>query len=272
MKRMGAEQIKKYFRIWKLHAKAGLMQRMAARFNFFLITFAVTMQMFVTLLFIKIIFSFVSNISGWNFYEALIIVASYMLVEGLSWVLCAELAGITKNIRSGNLDGMITKPISTQFLVSVWRADPEDWARIITAIIVLAFSISHLALAWSEVIINGVLYFILIFNAFIITYSLTLIIKSQAFWVVETGNLWMMTNQVIRVSQYPTDIFFHRIVRLLFSTVIPLAFMATIPAKIFIRGFDFWLISASIALAAVFFYASRRFWKFALRHYSSASS
>ncbi len=272
MKRMAGNQVKRYFRIWKLHAKAALMQRMITRFNFFLITLAVTLQMFVTLLFIKIIFNFVNNISGWNFYEALIIVASYMLIEGLSWVICAELAGITKNIRSGNLDGMITKPISTQFLVSVWRADPEDWARIVTAMIVLTYSVSRLGLAWPEIMINGIFYLVLIFNAFVITYSLTLFIKSQAFWVIETGNLWMMTNQIIRVSQYPTDIFFHKAVRILFSTVIPLAFMATVPAKIFIHGFDFWLVSSSIVLAVIFFFASRKFWKFALKHYSSASS
>lgn len=267
-----AASFKKYFRVWKISARATLMQRMAFRFNFLLIVFGVFMQMALSIIFIKVIFGFIKNISGWNFNQALIVVASYMLVEGLNWALFAMLAGIPMSIKLGFLDRLIIKPMSTQFLISVWRADPEDWGRVITAVLVFIYALGGLAMAPLEIVVNGVFYLFLIACASIITYSLTLMIKSLGFFFTETNTLWLLVNQTIRVSQYPTDIFFHKTVRIFFSTIVPLAFMATVPAKIFLHGFDFKLIAFSIVLALIFFIASRKFWKFSLRHYSSASS
>jgi ABC-2 type transport system permease protein len=245
---------------------------MAFRFNFLLIISGVLLQMVMSLLFLNIIFSFVNNIAGWTYNQALLIVASYMMVEGLNWALFAELAGIGQAIKLGTLDNLITRPMSTQFLISVWRADPEDWGRVITAVLIFIYAVPGLGLGFSQMAVNGFFYFFMIFFALAITYSITLIFKSLAFWFTDTNSLWMLVNQTIRVSQYPTDIFFHRAVRIIFSTVLPLAFMATIPAKIFLYGFNFWLIASSILLAAIFFFGSRKFWQYALRHYSSASS
>jgi len=269
---MAVKKIKKYFRIWQINARASLMQRMAFRANFLLIFVGVMMQLVISLLFLKIVFSFVNNIAGWNFSQALVVVASYMLIEGLNWALFAELVGIPLSIKQGFLDNLITKPMSTQFLISVWRADPEDWGRVITAGLILIFIIPGLGLGYADLLINGVFYLVMLLCAFAITYSITLMIKTLSIWFTDSSALWMLVNQTIRVSQYPTDIFFHRAVRIIFSTVIPLTFMATAPAKIFLHGFNFWLLISALGLGAAFLFGSRKFWLFALKHYSSASS
>jgi len=271
MKRIAVE-IKRYIKIWRISLYCSLMQRMAYRFNFFLMCVGVFLDMILTLVFINVIFGFIDNLSGWTYEQALIVVASYMIIEGLMWATCAYLAGISSNIKTGEMDCIIVKPVDTQFLVSVYKGDPEDWSRVITALLVLIYAVKNLDIAGIVLAKNIFFYIILLFNSFIIIYSITLVVKSISFWTIEAGALWRFGQNITEMSKYPTDIFFHKAVRIIFSTIIPIAFIATVPAKILIFGFDFYLIFFSFILAISFFAISRKFWLFALKNYSSASS
>tara|TARA_A100001035_G_scaffold271666_1_gene260074 strand:- start:748 stop:915 length:168 start_codon:yes stop_codon:yes gene_type:complete len=53
---------------------------------------------------------------------------------------------------------------------------------------------------------------------------------------------------------------------------IPIAFITTIPSEVFLGVSDLWKILLEIIVAIVFLFTSRKFWLFALRFYSSASS
>ena len=60
--------------------------------------------------------------------------------------------------------------------------------------------------------------------------------------------------------------------RLLFTLVLPVAFLTTVPAEVLLGRASFPLLALGIVLSAGFFAAARSFWLFALRHYTSASS
>ncbi|MEL7243825.1 MAG: ABC-2 family transporter protein, partial [Cyanobacteria bacterium J06573_2] len=60
--------------------------------------------------------------------------------------------------------------------------------------------------------------------------------------------------------------------RIFFTFVVPVAFLTTVPAEAMLgRSQVTWVIGAGI-LALVLFFVSSRFWRFALRYYTSASS
>jgi ABC-2 type transport system permease protein len=272
-KKEGRTTFKKYFKIFLHLQKIGLMNRATYRVNFVILLFAVFLQMFFNLVFINVIFGFLDNIAGWTYHEALIIVATYMLIDGFLWIFTAHLASLVRHIKEGTLDGILVKPIDGQFLVSFWRGDIEDIVRISTGIFILVYALINLgATLGADLFLNIFLYLILLFNALIIGYSLSFFLKTVSFWVIEGRAFFHLSDTLFRISQYPTDIFYHSIVRILVSSIVPLAFMATVPAKILARGFDLWLIVGSFAVAGVFFVGSRKFFQFALKHYSSASS
>jgi ABC-2 type transport system permease protein len=57
-----------------------------------------------------------------------------------------------------------------------------------------------------------------------------------------------------------------------FTLMLPVAFLTTVPAQVLLgRGSGYW-IGASLAMAALAFTLCRAFWQFALRSYTSASS
>lgn len=264
--------IKIYLKIWMISLRASFIQRTANRKNFVIICFAVFIQMALNLTFINIIFRFIEKLSGWSFYQALMIVSSYMIIEGLMWCTCAYLVGIYQNIYTGKLDNLLVKPKDAQFLVSIWRGDPEDWVRVLVAFGTFIYAFRHIDMAGQNIFLNFIFYSILLACAFIITYSLSLAIKSILFWSIEINSLWQITENITRMSQYPTDIFYHKLIRIFFSTMIPLAFLATVPAKVLLYGPSPAHVLSGVGLALIFFYLSRKFWLFALRHYSSASN
>ena len=59
---------------------------------------------------------------------------------------------------------------------------------------------------------------------------------------------------------------------MLFTFVLPVAFLTTIPAKVLLDSAGTPMLLAGLGLAVVFFAAARSFWLFALRFYTSASS
>jgi len=267
-----ARKIKKFWRLFFYFRRIRLMIRMAYSVNFFIMVFGSFLQMILSVVFVRVIFGFIGDLAGWGYYQALAVVATYMIVEGLMWFLCAYLGILETFIKQGSLDGILVKPMDTQFLVSIWRGDPEDAVRLVSGIAVLFYSLSHLGLTWEQLLLNGFFYLLLLANAFFIAYSLTLIFRSVTFWTLEGGSFFALNDVLSKMSQYPTDIIFHAVVRTILTAVIPLAFMATIPAKILVYGLNWQLIGSSFLIAAIFLFVSRRFWLFALNHYSSASN
>lgn len=265
-------KLKKYLGIMVYMQKIDIMNRMAYRINFAIQVLTVGLQMIFSLIFIRVLFASNKTIVGWNFYEALLIVGTYMIIEGLMWGLCAYLNALNRNIREGTLDGILLRPVDTQFLISVWRGDAEDFTRIASGIGVIFYAISHLEFTVESLALNLILYICMVFCAFIITYSINVFLRSVSFWTIEGDTLFSVSMALTRITQYPSDIFYSKAVRFTATFIVPLAFMATVPAKILAHGFDWKLVLFAVFLATIFFLASRRFFHFALRHYESGSS
>jgi ABC-2 type transport system permease protein len=262
--------LRKYFRIFLHLQKINTMNKMAYPLSFLALLGTVLLSMLLSILFIKVNFGYVSSIAGWGFYGVLGVVGSYMIVEGVMWVFFSNLNPFTNHIKEGTLDGLLLKPIDTQFFVSFWKGDFEDGVRIVTGSLLIFLAIKNISVFN---FLHLILFLLVLLNGVIILYSFNLFFRCFSFWIIESGGLWLLMERMSSNSQYPVDIYYNKIVRGIFTFVIPLAFVATVPAKILtIERIDNRLLFLSFAMAVVFFLFSRWFWKFSLKHYSSASS
>jgi ABC-2 type transport system permease protein len=77
----------------------------------------------------------------------------------------------------------------------------------------------------------------------------------------------------LHIARYP-DVIFPRVFRFIFGWIIPVIIVANIPARLLIKplGQPAWLMFHLVVAGTIAFLLSRIFWRFALRHYSSASS
>jgi ABC-2 type transport system permease protein len=60
--------------------------------------------------------------------------------------------------------------------------------------------------------------------------------------------------------------------RLVFTFILPVAFLTTVPAESMLGRADATGVVGMVLLATIMFGTARFFWRFSLRHYSSASS
>jgi len=269
---MALKKIRRYFKVWSINAKARLMERMAYPINFFIMIIAVMIQMILPVILVGVVFRFSGNLSGWSRDQAMIVLSAYMFVEGLSWATHAYVAGLKMSIRAGTFDSALVKPIDAQFTASFSRADPEDWARLVTAATIFVMAVKNLTFAWEHLLINSIFYLIMLFMAYIIVYSVSLLVATLSIWFTEVRALFTVIDSITKMSSYPTDIYFPSAVRIIFSTILPIAFISTIPAKIFLFGPRLDLIAYSLIITIIFFVASRKFFHYGLKHYSSASN
>ena len=104
-----------------------------------------------------------------------------------------------------------------------------------------------------------------------ILYSLWFFISTTTIWFVKTWNATEVLRSFLYIGRFPLNSFSFTI-RIFFSVFIPIAFITTIPSEVFLGLSQLWKIFLEIIVAIVFLFSSRKFWLFALKFYSSASS
>ena len=81
----------------------------------------------------------------------------------------------------------------------------------------------------------------------------------------------LVLRSFLYMGRFPMDSFSFSL-RIFFSTVIPITFITTIPSEVLLGLSPVWKIILEVLVSMTFLIFSRRFWKFALKFYTSASS
>ena len=104
-----------------------------------------------------------------------------------------------------------------------------------------------------------------------ILYSLWFFISTTTIWFVKTWNAIEVLRSFLYIGRFPLNSFSFSL-RVFFSIFIPIAFITTIPSEVILGISELWKILLAVIVAAVFLITSRKFWLFALKYYTSASS
>ena len=104
-----------------------------------------------------------------------------------------------------------------------------------------------------------------------ILYSIWFFISTTTIWFVKTWNATEVLRSFLYIGRFPLNSFSLSL-RIFFSIFIPIAFITTIPSEVFLGISQLWKILLEVIVASVFLINSRKFWLFALKFYSSASS
>jgi len=112
---------------------------------------------------------------------------------------------------------------------------------------------------------------VLLVSAVLILYSLWFLLAALSVWFVKVWNATEVLRSVLVAGRYPVSAY-PPALRLLFTFVLPVAFLTTVPAEALMgRGSLAWALG-SMLMAVLALGGTRLFWQFALRHYTSASS
>ncbi len=204
----------------------------------------------------------------WTWEEALLVLGMFTLLQGFAaTMLIPNLNKIVTQVQDGTLDFVLLKPISSQFWLSTRLLSPWGLPDLAFGLLVIAYAGQHLDLGWGAYL-RAVPP--LIFGALSL-YGLWFMLGATSIWFVKVYNVTEVLRGLLEAGRFPI-VGYPAAYRIFFTFVIPVAFLTTVPAQAMLReGGQGWLWASGLLAAGLLFVANR-FWRFALRFYTSASS
>lgn len=262
--------MKRYFRLYRSFFINCLIREMEFRANFIISNLVSFSWAGVFLLGYVFIFRQTQSVQGWTVEQVLLLTALYFLSDRIfDSFIERNFMEFISLVNTGRLDLLLTKPVNTQFMVSLRYF---SFSFIFSSLAMLGLVIYLIKVYFWPVPLTNLLIFPLVFIAgAVITYSLWFMTLLPVFWWGRADNLQHLFRPFHQITRIPIDIT-GKILRPLLTFVIPLAFISTVPAQILIGKLSLTLAAYGLVAAAFLLWLSHRLWNFALRHYSSASS
>lgn len=225
----------------------------------------------VNIVFFNVIFSNITSLGGWNFYQVLFLYAFSKTIASLSYAFTRMgLRDLGEHmIKFGDYDFHIIKPVDTMALVSFSRPRPTS---LITASFYMSLAIYSAIKTDINIGPTNILWFLfLTIFGFIIFYCLEVVTVIPAFRLIRVWSLPEIVPKMVEFMRYPAGIFSLSFKIFLFGAF-PILAASYIPAEILFYPPKASNIIYLVAIATVFFIIVRKLWKVLERGYSSASS
>lgn len=262
--------MRRLFRISYALFRATVFATIAYRGSFIAGAISNILWILLSLVSISVITYQSSTVGGWSRLELFMVQGVYSIVLGTMYFLfIANFRNFSRLIRFGGLDLVLVKPYDSQYLVSIGKFSLHTIARIISGILLVVYVVQALHLV--PQILTVVLFCVFLISGMVIVYSLWFSVTTTLIWLTDLFNLDELFVQITGTTRYPLEVLRY-ISNALFYVTIPLVVITTVPAQTLLGKLDLSLAVWSVVLAIVFFVASRKFWFFALRFYTSASS
>ena len=211
-----------------------------------------------------------ARLGGWSWEAALVVQGLYTLLDGVAstW-LRPNLGAIVTHVREGTLDFVLLKPIDSQFWLSLRTLAPAGLGEMALGLGLIAWAAPRAGapadpLGWA-------LAALMLLTGVCILYALWFLLATTSIWFVKTWNATEVLRAALTAGRFPLSAY-PPALRLVFTAVLPIAFLTTVPAEAILgRATPGWMALA-LLVAGVSLTLCRAFWRFALRHYTSASS
>jgi len=217
-----------------------------------------------------LVYSRTATIAGWGFADAALVMALFLLMEGLvGSFIEPNLAMVVDGIREGTLDLVLTKPADAQLLVSLRTVAPTHLWDVLGAMVLGGWSLAQRE-AMPTLVDAGVA-LLLGVSGLASIYALWILAICLSFWFVRVDNLRFLLWSASDAGQWPITVF-RGWIRAVLTYVVPVAVMTSFPALALSGRWDATLVATGVGIAVAFLAISRWTWHRALAAYTSASS
>ena len=272
---MGVDGMKRkglgfYLRIYGKILAQDIKSKMSYRADFIISTVGMICTNIAGFISFWILFRNFPSVSGWGYYEML-------FLYGFSLVSLTPVQCFFDNnwslriyVYSGDFIKYCFRPINLFFYYQSEVFDIKGLGQ-------LAFGLGTLIYAWVKLGLGFSVLMLLKMIVFLLTASLIMIALQNAaaatcFWIQNSGYIMVIMFRFKDFAKYPASIF-NSFFRIIFTFVIPIAFIAYYPSLVVLRPNEIPLLSwLSPLIGLLFFYLSYRFWLLGARKYDGTGS
>ncbi len=215
------------------------------------------------------LFRVTDQIGSWNLQQTRVFLGMLFFVDAFYMIFFSEnLDRMSEKVRKGELDLLLTKPVNSQFMISLQRANTAIFGNLILGIAWLIYSLMGLPdFDWIRL-----LWLLILCPAGLISlYAIRFSFCAIALIFTRADNIQYLWFQVYRLGMRPDSIY-RPWLKYMVLTIIPVAVVASVPSRALLEPPDFGLFAWVVVWSVALLYLSHRFWNFCLKFYSSASS
>jgi ABC-2 type transport system permease protein len=262
--------MRRHLKVLGIYYRAAFLAQMEYRANF---ASSIVLSMMWPLWVLSLLFVFFyhsPDLGGWSFNEAMLVIGLYDIFIGIQeTILAPNIVQVTEHIQKGTLDFVLLKPANGQVLATITACNLMRVSDVLVGfglIVTGLYRMGHVPTPME------VATFALMIPAGIITvYSIWLLLTTLAFWFVRVENFGEVFYAFYETGRFPVSTY-NRSLRFVLTYIVPIAFLTTFPAAALLGKLSMYFVFGSIVIAGILFYVSSRFWSYAIRFYSSASS
>lgn len=267
MKQKGFNKIRYYFKVWYSITKQSLSKASTYKVEVIARALRGIFLVVTQIIFINAVIGNNSTFVGWTREELYLLAGVFNIINYISWsVFSINLWRLEEKILKGEFDFILLKPFSSIFGASFTEFFIDDAVSAISGFILVGYYVfNNLE---SITLINSLMFIITILAAFVVWFSFELMFASFDFIKPKNG-MREIKKQLVGIGKFPTEIWQGN-VRYIFYTILPIAFVGAVPAKIIIGdiGWNYVLIALLISLVTLM--TARFIWNWALKRYTSA--
>lgn len=266
-----AVTMRRYMMLYVALWKNSVVREMGFKANFLLWIVVELLWFALQLVFIAVIYLHTSSIATWSKWEVVLLMgASQFIQQIFSALFLTNCAQLSEHIRTGKLDFMLMLPINTRFLVSLRQVDLGGFVNAALGVAVMLYAGYQMQLSPTAAQILG--FVLLCVASVLVHYSLMFLLSSISFWTVRAqGIVWGYYN-LFNIARLP-DAIFHGFFKAFFTFAIPMLLVANVPVKLLVAKLSSpWEMVLLVLMSCICLAVSEAGWRFALRHYTSASS
>lgn len=258
---------KKYLRIYIKMAKNSFVVWLTRRsaFAIFLLGKIVRYTFYFGFLFFLV--KRTNGFAGFSGNQILFFTATYVLIDTLAQFLFRSVYSFRPLVVSGDLDLVLVKPINSLFRSLLGGADPVDLITL-PAIIGVVIYIGNLL---NPSVLHTTYYMLLVMNGMVISAAFHIAVLSLGIITMEIDHTVMIYRDLISMGRLPVDIYKEPFKSIL-TFVVPVGVMITIPAKALMGLVSPIGVISTLLFGVALLLLSIRFWHYALKKYTSASS
>ncbi|OGG00056.1 hypothetical protein A2Y99_02935 [Candidatus Gottesmanbacteria bacterium RBG_13_37_7] len=260
--------MKKYFHIWIYLTAASFQSFFVSRIGAVLFLSGKIFRFVFFLGFLILLVSRTKILAGYNLNQILIFYLTFNFIDSITQMLFREVYRFRSQVISGDFDLILLKPVNALFRVLFGGTDFLDFVTLLPLIIIIAYLIFQIP---NISLLGIIIYIILIINALVISSAFHIIVLALAIFTVEIDNTIMIYRDVMSMGKLPIDVY-REPIRSFITFAIPVGIMLTYPPRALFNLLHVHYLMIAFIFGSGFLLFSLLFWRFALKHYTSASS
>ena len=254
-------------------ATAAVKSRMEYRGSFLIFFFVLILFYMAQLLTIGVVVQKFKSIGGWSMGEMAFLYSLLILSQGLVASLYSGLVDFSNQVRDGNYDRILVRPLSPLIHVIMNGFEITGVAHIILGVGSFIVANSFLEIHWG--FINISMFILVVLGGSLILAGIRIIIAAIAFWAINNNSLvHLFVYSSREFLLYPLNIYSGG-VKFLLTFLIPLGFINFYPAHFFLNKstgdmFHPIFIYSTFPVGVVLYMFSLYIWKIGQDAYESA--